>query len=156
MQKKSVWKSALRLFFLLFLVNTIGYIGGSYMTPETLAWYKMLPNSPLTPPDWVFPVVWTILFFMMAVSAFLVWGKASPRWFVAQLMMNMLWSFSFFYLRNPMMALGVLILMLLFLWLNICSFGKVSKWAGGLLIPTFIWGIFAFYLNAYIVFLIEL
>ena len=152
MQKKSVWRSAGRLFFLLFLVNVIGYIGGSYMTPETLAWYKMLPNSPLTPPNWAFPVVWTILFFMMAVSAFLVWGRASPRWFVAQLMANMLWSFCFFYLKNPTLALGVLVLMLIFLGLNIVSFGKISKWAGGLLLPTFLWGLFALYLNGCIVF----
>ena len=152
MQKKSVWRSAGRLFFLLVLVNVIGYIGGSYMTPETFVWYKSLPNSPLTPPDWVFPFIWTILFFLMAVSAFLVWGRASPRWFVAQLMMNMLWSFCFFYLRNPAWALGVLVLMLVFLGFNIASFGKVSKWAGWLLVPTFLWGIFALYLNLYIVF----
>lgn len=147
MQRKSIIKSAFRLFFLLFLVNTIGYIGGSYMTEDTLLWYKTLPNSSLTPPDWVFPITWMILFFLMAVSAFLVWGRASPRWFVAQLMMNMLWSFCFFYLRNPVCALGVLILMLVFLGLNIASFGKFSKIAGWLLMPTFIWGLFALYLN---------
>ena len=90
MQKKSVIQSVFRLFFLLFLVNTIGYIGGSYMTPDTFVWYNSLPGSSLTPPDWIFPIVWTILFFLMAISAFLVWGRASPRWFVAQLMMNML------------------------------------------------------------------
>ena len=151
MQRKSIWQSASRLFFLLLLVNTIGYIGGSYMTTDTFAWYRTLPNSPLTPPDWVFPIVWIILFFLMAVSAFFVWGRASPRWFVAQLMMNMLWSFCFFYLKNPVVALGVLIFMLIFLGLNILSFGKVSKTAGWLLSPTFIWGIFALYLNAYIV-----
>ena len=72
MQKKFILRSAGRLFFLLFLVNSIGYVGGSYMTPQTMQWYYSLPNSLLTPPDWVFPVVWTILFFMMAVSAFLV------------------------------------------------------------------------------------
>ena len=152
MQRKSIWQSAGRLFFLLLLVNTIGYIGGSYMTADTFAWYYSLPNSPLTPPDWVFPVVWTILFTMMAISAFLVWGRASPRWFVAQLMMNMLWSFSFFYLRNPVMALGALILMLIFLGLNIASFGKISKVSGWLLVPTFLWGLFALYLNLYIVY----
>lgn len=152
MQRKSVWQSALRLFFLLLLVNTIGYIGGSYMTQETRGWYDALPNSPLTPADWVFPVVWTILFFMMAISAFLVWGKTSPRWFVAQLMANMLWSFCFFYLKNPISALGILILMLVFLYLTICSFWKVSKWAGILLVPTFLWSLFALYLNAFIVY----
>ena len=142
---------AFRLFFLLLLVNTIGYIGGTYMTPQTRLWYYALPNSALTPPDWVFPFVWTALFFMMAVSAFLVWGRASPRWFVAQLMTNMLWSFCFFYLRNPFLALGMLVLMLVFLYFNIRSFFKISKLAGGLLIPTFMWGLFALYLNLYIV-----
>ena len=151
MQKKSVFKSALRLFFLLFLVNTIGYIGGSYMTTDTMIWYYSLPNSVLTPPDWVFSVVWTILFTLMAISAFLVWGRASPRWFVAQLMMNMLWSFSFFYLRNPLLAAGILCLMLVFLVLNIRSFGKISKVSGWLLVPTLLWSLFALYLNLYIV-----
>ena len=152
MQRKSIWHSAIRLFFLLFLVNTIGYIGGSYMTPETMLWYDSLPNSSLTPPDWVFPIVWTFLFTLMAISAFLVWGRASPRWFVAQLMMNMLWSFFFFYLKSPFWAAAIILLMLIFLALNIRSFGKVSKISGFLLIPTFLWSLFALYLNLYIVF----
>ena len=152
MQKQSIWRSAGRLFFLLLLVNTIGYIGGTYMTPSTMIWYYSLPNSSLTPPDWVFPLVWSILFLLMVISAFLVWGRASPRWFVAQLMTNMLWSFTFFYLRNPVWALGVLIVMLIFLILNILSFGRVSRIAGYLLVPTFLWSLFAFYLNFYIVY----
>ena len=152
MQRKSVLRSAGRLFFLLFLVNTIGYIAGSYMTPSTMTWYYSLPSSSLTPARWVFPLVWNILFILMAVSAFLVWGKASPRWFGAQLMANMGWSFSFFYLKNPTLAAGMNILLLIFLFLNIKTFAKVSKWAGGLLVPTFLWGCFALYLNLYIVY----
>lgn len=151
MQKKSVWRSAGRLFFLFFLVNTIAYIAGSYMTPDTMLWYHSLPNSPLTPPDWIFAVVWTFLFALMAVSAFLVWGRASPRWFVAQLMANMAWSFCFFYLKNPMIAVAILILLIVFLVLNIRSFGKISKISAELLIPTFLWSLFALYLNLYIV-----
>ena len=152
MQKKFIWRSAFRLFFLFFLVNTIGYIAGSYMTPDTLVWYKTLKVSSLTPPDWVFPFVWTILFSLMAISAFLVWGRASPRWFVAQLMANMAWSFAFFYLRNPIAAAGINFLMLIFLFLNIRDFSKVSKYSGWMLVPTFLWSLFALYLNLYIVF----
>lgn len=151
MQKKFVLRSAIRLFFLFFLVNTIGYIGGTYMTPETMQWYYTLSMSSLTPPDWVFPIVWMVLFSLMALSAFLVWGKVTPRWFTAQLMANMLWSFTFFYLRNPVLAVGVIILMLVFLFLNIYTFGKVSRVAAWMLIPTFLWALFAFYLNLYIV-----
>ena len=151
MQKKFVLRSAIRLFFLFFLVNTISYIGGTYMTPETMQWYYTLPMSSLTPPDWVFPIVWMVLFSLMALSAFLVWGKVTPRWFTAQLMANMLWSFTFFYLRNPVLAVGVIILMLVFLFLNIYTFGKVSRVAAWMLIPTFLWALFALYLNLYIV-----
>ena len=151
MQKKSL-HSAIRLFFLLFLVNTIGYIGGTYMTPETMQWYHSLQVSSLTPSDWVFPIVWTFLFSLMAISAFLVWGRATPRWFVAQLMANMLWSFSFFYLTNPTLAMGVIFLMLFFLFLNIYTFGKVSKLAAWLLVPTFLWSLFALYLNLFVVY----
>ena len=152
MQRKSVLKSAGRLFFLFFLVNTIGYIAGSYMTPSTMVWYHSLPTSSLTPQDWIFPLVWTVLFALMAISAFLVWGKASPRWFVAQLMANMIWSFSFFYLKRPSVAAGINILMLIFLFLNIKAFAKASKWAAWLLVPTFLWSCFALYLNLYIVY----
>ena len=152
MQKKSILNSAIRLFFLFFLVNTIGYIAGSYMTPKTMLWYHSLPLSPLTPPDWLFPVVWTILFSLMAISAFLVWGRASPRWFVAQLMANMTWSFTFFYLKNPVTASGINFIMLIFLILNIRDFNKISKYSGWMLFPTFLWSLFALYLNLYIVY----
>ncbi len=151
MQKKSVWRQVGELLFLLVIVNFVGFIGSLYMDQETLAWYHQLPNSPLTPPDWVFPVVWSILFFMMALSMFLVWGRASPRWFVVQLGLNMLWSFCFFFLRSPILAEIVLIFLIIALIMNICVFYKVSKYAGWLLIPTLFWGFFALYLNSYIV-----
>lgn len=152
MQKKSVWIQLARLLFLLCLLNFVGWIASSYMTPETLSWYHQLPNSPLTPPNWVFGVVWSVLFFMMALSYFLVWGRASPRWYAIQLGINMLWSFCFFYLKLPILGFICVLLLIFSLFMCIKEFYRHSKVAGWLLLPTMIWCFFALYLNGFIVF----
>lgn len=152
MSEITLIKKAGRFLFLLVLVNAIGAIATSYMNTDTMMWYNSLPHSALTPPQNVFAIVWSILLFLQAISAFLVWGKASPRYFVLQLALNMLWSFVFFYLRRPDLALLVVLLFIGALIINIKSFTKASKWAAWLLIPTLLWGFFAIYLNAVIVF----
>lgn len=152
MQTKSIWHQVGELIFLLIIVNFVGFIGSLYMTPETMMWYHQLPNSPLTPPDWAFGPIWGILFFLMALSMFWVWGRASPRWFSIQLLANMLWSFCFFFLRSPLLSLFSLLFLIFALFMNIRVFLKVSKIAGWLLLPTFLWSLFALYLNGYIVF----
>jgi len=136
-----------RFIFLLVLVNLIGLVGNSYMNEETMAWYHTLPVSNLNPPDYIFGIVWTILFWLQAIAAFLVWGKASPRYFVLQLALNMLWSFTFFYLRTPVWALVILVFFIFALMANIKSFARVSSIAAWLIVPTLLWAIFALYLN---------
>ena len=73
MMQKTIMKRAGILFFLLCLVFLISGLSGSFITFDRLNWYKTLPLSSLTPPDDWFGVVWTILYFLMAISAFLVW-----------------------------------------------------------------------------------
>ena len=141
-----------RFIFLLVLVNLIGAISASYMTQDTMIWYNHLPLSKLNPPDYVFGIVWSILLFLQVIAAFLVWGKASPRYFVLQLALNMLWSFTFFYLRNPAAALIVVIFFILALMMNIKSFGRANKGAGWLIVPTLLWAFFALYLNSVLIF----
>lgn len=140
-----------RLFFLLLFTNAVGYVGSGFLTPEARVWYHTLQQAPLTPPDMVFGVVWTILYFLMAVSAFLVWGKASPRWFVMQLAMTLIWPFVFFYLREMGIALGVAVLLAFFLILAIRDFARASHTAAALLLPVLLWSMFAIYLNTYVV-----
>lgn len=152
MEKTSLLKKIARFLFLIILVNIIGNISRSYMTPDTMIWYHALPLSPLNPPDYVFGIIWSILLFLQAIAAFLVWGKASPRYFVLQLALNMLWSFTFFYLRRPAWAFIVVILFIIALIMNIKSFAKASKVAGWLIVPTFLWSLFAIYLNSILVF----
>ena len=152
MQLKYILQRIGQFIFLVLLVNIIGYIGGSYMTADTQAWYHQLPLSNLTPPDYVFGIVWSLLLFLQAVAAFLVWGQATPRYFVLQLALNMLWSFAFFGLRNPAAALAVVVFFILALIMNIRTFGKESKIAGWLIVPTLIWAVFALHLNLIVVF----
>ena len=141
-----------RFLFLLVLVNLIGFISSAYMTPETTKWYHTLPLSSLNPPDYVFGLVWSVLLFLQAIAAYLVWGKASPRYFVLQLALNMLWSFVFFSLRRPDSALVIVLLFILALMMNIKDFAKANRTAGWLLVPTLFWVFFAVYLNGIIVF----
>jgi len=152
MKHSLIFKNASHLFFLLLLVFTVGYIGSAFMILQTWDWYNSLTKSPLNPPDYVFPLVWTILLFMQAISAFLVWGKTSPRWFVVQLMLNMTWSFCFFYLHQPNTSFIISILFSCALFVNTYTFGKTNKISGLLMLPTFLWSLFAIYLNAYLIF----
>ena len=152
MQTVSTFKRVIQLIFLILLVNVVGYIASGYMTPDTMMWYNSLPMSQLTPPAKIFGLVWGILLLLQAIAAFIVWNKASPRYFVIQLALNMLWSFVFFYLKNPIGAFAVTIFFILALMMNIKVFAKASKLAGWLIVPTLVWAIFALYLNAVIVF----
>ncbi|MGN1062860.1 MAG: TspO/MBR family protein [Alphaproteobacteria bacterium] len=148
---KQIQLKALRLFFLLLLTNTIGYVGSGFMTVDAMNWYHTLNKSPLTPPGIVFSAVWTGLFVLMAISAFLTWKKVSPRWFVLQLCANLAWTFVFFYLREIGVAALCILALLFCVFKTITGFYKVSVPAAYLMIPTFVWGIFALYLNIYIV-----
>ena len=118
-------------------------------------WYKTLIKPPLTPPAWVFAPVWAVLYMLIFISFSLYaikpyntnknWGYAL---FFIQMFLNFLWSPVFFHFHNIGLALAIIITMDIIVFLNIIEFFKVSKTAGLLLIPYFIWILFATYLNA--------
>ena len=116
-------------------------------------WYYNLTKPPLAPPDWIFPPVWSILYFSMLVALLLYLFKPSQNkksgyiYFIAQLFLNLLWAPVFFYLKNMFLALIVIILLDIFVILTIKSFYKVSKISSLILIPYLIWILFATYLN---------
>ena len=116
-------------------------------------WYYNLTKPPLAPPDWIFPPVWSILYFSMLVALLLYLFKPAQNkklgyiYFIAQLILNLLWTPTFFYLQNIVLALIVIILLDIFVILTIKSFYKVSKISGLILIPYLIWILFATYLN---------
>ena len=116
-------------------------------------WYYNLTNPPLAPPDWIFPPVWSILYFSMLVALLLYLFKPAQNkksgyiYFAVQLILNLLWAIVFFYLKNMFLALIVIILLDIFVILTIKSFYKISKISGLILIPYLLWILFATYLN---------
>jgi len=119
-----------------------------------LNWYNTLMKPPLTPPAWVFPPVWIVLYVMMAVSLiFYIKDGLTKRktrglvFFCLQLVLNLLWSPIFFVYRNISLAFVVVILMIVFTVATIVVFRRESKIAAYLLVPYLLWISFAAYLN---------
>ena len=116
-------------------------------------WYYNLTKPPLAPPDWIFPPVWSILYFTILTALLLYiftpvqYKKSGYIYFIAQLILNFLWTPTFFYLQNIVLALIVIILLDIFVILTIKSFYKVSKISGLILMPYLLWILFATYLN---------
>ena len=123
-------------------------------------WYKSLNQSPLTPPSWVFPIAWTILYALIVASGvvFLSVRTAAVRsagffYYCAAWVLNISWTQIFFRFRRPGMSFVVILGMLAFIALNIRAFYPVSRIAAWLLVPYLAWVSFAAYLNGYIVFM---
>jgi tryptophan-rich sensory protein len=126
---------------------------GGFFTPGP--WYQQIQKPTWTPPGWLFGPVWTALYAMMGVSAWLVWRQggfqkqATPmRWFLIQLALNALWSPLFFGLHNPGLAFAEIVLLWAAILVTLMRFWRVSPVAGGLLIPYLAWVSFASVLNA--------
>lgn len=148
-------KTFLKLIVFVAISELAGIIGSVFSVPAISSWYVALPKPFLNPPNWVFGPVWTFLFALMGIAAFLVWQKGLARKdvrtaleiFVLQLMLNVLWSVIFFGQKNP----GGAFLELLILWLTILAttilFWRISKFSGWLLVPYILWVSFAGYLN---------
>jgi translocator protein len=127
--------------------------GGSYATMQSVAeWYPTLVKPSWTPPAWLFGPVWTTLFVMMAIAAWLVWkagnSKGALILFGAQLALNMAWSFLFFGARSPGLGLIDIVLLWLAIAATIFAFAMRSRVAAFLMVPYLMWVSFATALNA--------
>ncbi len=128
--------------------------GGVFTAGSVHGWFMSLARPPGTPPDWLFAPVWTALYGMMAVSAWLVWRSGSPAAYRAlrlwgwQLLVNALWSPAFFGLQSPGLALVVILVLLPLIALTAWRFLPQNRIAAVLLLPYLAWGIYAAYLTA--------
>jgi tryptophan-rich sensory protein len=128
---------------------------GNLATGSSLSdWYPQLNKPTWNPPNWIFGPVWSTLYTMMAVAAWLVWLKAGFRaakialiLFAIQLALNSLWSILFFGMQNPGAALIEITVLWIAIALTIFYFAKHSKLAAGLLVPYLCWVTFASFLN---------
>lgn len=149
---KKPWKTYL---LWILLAEAAGGLSGWLTREGTKAYNQAIVQTPLSPPGWVFPVVWTILFALMGIGAARIYlappSKARSRGlnlFISQLVVNFFWSPVFFNLQ----AFGLAFFWLLLLWglviWMILTFRKVDRTAANLQIPYLLWLTFAAYLNA--------
>jgi translocator protein len=128
---------------------------GSVFTARSVGtWYVELAKPSWTPPSWVFGPAWTLLYLMMAVSAWIVWRSGPPSavagplgLFLSQLAVNVAWSVLFFGLRSPLLGLIDIGVLWLLIVATMIAFFRVSAVAGGLLVPYLAWVSFASALN---------
>ena len=148
---KKTWK--IYAFWIL-LSEGVGALSGWLSRSGMKAYESGIIQPPLSPPSWLFPVVWTILYALMGIGAARVWmtpqstnRSSGLNLFVTQLIINFFWSLIFFNAQ----AFGIAFLWLLLLWIlvlwMILAFRKLDKPAGNIQIPYLLWLTFAAYLN---------
>jgi tryptophan-rich sensory protein len=133
----------------------IGIVASLFTRPQINGWYSLLNKPVFTPPSWVFAPVWTCVYILIAVSAYLVWIRrdgstdylTARMVYIMQLALNFAWSIIFFGLHSLVGGLLVIILLWMMILLNIRWFGKLSKMASWLLMPYFLWVSYAAILN---------
>jgi translocator protein len=121
---------------------------GSQFGPSP--WFEALHKPSWNPPDWVFAPVWTSLYAMMAVAAWLVWrtgARAPLAWWLVQLVLNAAWSWLFFGLRRPDLAFADIVVLWVAIAATIVAFAPASRTAALLLAPYLAWVTFATALN---------
>jgi len=129
----------------------IGALGAWATATSVKTWYVTLNKPSFNPPNQLFAPVWTSLYVLIGISAYLVWIKKDqikhfPRTvaiYLIQLILNLAWSFVFFYLHEIGMALFEILILLICILFNAYTFYKIDKWAGFLFIPYILWVSFA-------------
>lgn len=131
------------------LVFAAAVIGGM-ASVESGSFYRLLVRPGWAPPGWLFGPVWTVLYAMMGVAAWLVWrvrGFCASRTalflFIVQLAVNALWTWLFFVWRQGGLAFFEIIVLGLLILFTIIAFWRIKSWAGILLIPYLAWVTFA-------------
>lgn len=141
----------LRYFSSIVRCESVGIVSGLFISPDP--WYRTLKKPSITPPPWVFPPVWTILYALMGISAAMVTTKKNKyshigmSLFSAQLTFNFLWSIIFFGLHLPLVAFIDILLLLSLIIMTFRKFFRISKPAAILLVPYILWVSFASVLN---------
>jgi len=139
----------------LLLPLAIGGIAGIFTTEAIPGWYASLNQPSFNPPNWVFAPVWIGLYLLMGISLFLVWKASVPGeeksraiyYFFCQLVLNILWSYAFFYRQSPGLALVIIMVLWLFILVTLVKFYPINKIASILFIPYLLWVSFAAVLN---------
>lgn len=120
-----------------------------------LKWYSTLNKPFFTPPSWLFGPAWTVLYILMAISAYLIWRKGFKKQqvrealkiFGIQLVLNLIWSPVFFGFHQLFLSLVIILILWYLIFKTIIVFAKIDKIASYLLYPYILWVSFATVLN---------
>ena len=142
------------------VVNLIGSSGIVFTTPES-EWFQSLTLPWFYPPGWLFGVVWTLLFTLIGIAAYLIYRQGTDSravrfalgLFGLQMAVNVSWSPAFFQLQAPGVALGIIGLLWLLIVATIWAFDRVDRRAALLVVPYLAWVSFAALLNGSILLL---
>ncbi len=134
----------------------VGFLGTPFTISAIPSWYITLNKPFFAPPSWLFAPVWTLLYFLMGISFYLIWKQGwqkkkinnAGRYFLAQLGINFTWTPIFFGLKAPWLALFVIAAMWISIVITMRKFYPLSRSAAYLLIPYLVWVSFATLLNA--------
>lgn len=147
----------LRIALVVMTCLVVGYLSGMVTRESITTWYPTLIKPVFNPPNWIFAPVWTLLYIMMGVACGMVWNrmesneelvKKAFKFFMIQLVLNAIWSYLFFGLHNPLLALLEMVLLWLMIFETYTLFKKIDRIAGLLFIPYIAWVSFAMVLNA--------
>ena len=148
------WREISGLVLWILLCLAAGFVGSRFTTPNVPGWYAGLVKPAWTPPGSWFGPVWTILYVLMGVAAWLVWrikgfsgAPAALAMFLVQLGLNTLWSFVFFGLREPGWAFAEIVVLWCAIAATMTLFLRLSRTAGLLLGPYLAWVSLAAVLN---------
>lgn len=144
-----------KLLLCILICQSVGFFGSVFTSRSVATWYPALIKPDFTPPGWIIGLVWIILYTLMGISLFLVVQKGLDRpevkvavyVFLAQLVVNGLWSYAFFGIRSPLAGLAVIALLFLLIVFTILKFWPISRNSAILLLPYILWVSFASYLN---------
>lgn len=146
MNKNNIFRAIFQIFFPLLVGSIVGLIISNNID------YEVLRQPPLSPPSWLFPVVWSILYLLMGISYYLYnkntgGDEKVSKIYYLQLFVNALWSIIFFVWKLRFFAIvWIIILIILVVYLFILYY-RDYKFSAYLLIPYIIWLLFAAYLN---------
>lgn len=149
-------KNFLFLFLWVILLIYIGSIIGKFSQSNITSWYQNITKSPLTPPNYIFGVTWSILYTMIGIAGWHIWCINNKKiinikiLFICQLVLNWSWTPIFFNLQQTGIALLFLFFIIILNLLIIIRYLKINKLISLILVPYLIWLIFAYYLNFYI------
>lgn len=149
-------RSALRLVLCLVLCYGIAAVGAAATASSIASWYAGLVKPAWTPPNIAFPIVWNILYALMAISLWLLWDRSEASaqrtraitLFLIQLGLNLIWSPVFFGARAIWAGLAILLLLIVFVGLTTKTAWPVNRTAAVLLLPYLLWISYASTLNA--------